>query len=144
MSSRIFWSKGSPKLLLAEDDPPLRRLLSRFLAQCGYRVSAAADRHSAEDLIRATELPIVVTDLELTGPGALDGLELIALARRLRPETVAVLMTGAMSDEVRRLAGDLGVDALLTKPVELDRLRLLLLELCGYGLGKADATSSQP
>lgn len=86
-------------LLVVDDDPLFRALMSDLLAAQGFRVTAASDGGAALDHI-ASRPDALVTDLQMPG---MDGVELIDEARRrLGCETFpAVLVTGAEPDDAR-------------------------------------------
>jgi PAS domain S-box-containing protein len=73
-------ARGSETILLAEDEAPVRKLLTRVLAQAGYEVLAARDGVDALQLANAHDGPIhaLVTDVVMPRMGG------VALARRLR------------------------------------------------------------
>jgi two-component system KDP operon response regulator KdpE len=108
-------------LLVVDDDPDVRRLLQRQLAQEGYRVELAADGTAALAQLASGGIDLVVLDRGLPG---LDGLE---VCRRLRAREhdagVAVIMLTAAISEAERLEGfAAGVDDYLTKPFSLGEL----------------------
>ena len=55
----------SPRILLAEDDPVTRMLMTRFLKKAGYEVEAAANGSEALDKMTECYYPILVTDWEM-------------------------------------------------------------------------------
>lgn len=110
-------------ILVCEDDAPQRRTLAGFLGKLGYRVLEAA---SAEGAMKAaeTEPPeLLLTDLRLGGP---DGVELLEKLRLRQPELQALVLTayGTIEDAVRAMRA--GAYDFLQKPVDLDRLELLV------------------
>jgi DNA-binding response OmpR family regulator len=113
-------------ILLVEDDPELRRLLSRELEGAGYAVRTVADGASAVRHFAANPADLVVLDWMLPG---LDGLEV--LGRLRQASAVPVLMLTARAEEVDRVVGlEVGADDYLTKPFGmrelLARVRALL------------------
>ena len=111
------------RILVVEDDQPLRRLLVRYLREGGYVVDEAED--GAEALTRmSAEVPDVVL-LDMVMPGV-TGPEFMAACRndpRLAPVPVVVL-SGAPADEFS--ASQLGARAYLMKPIDLDVLRAVI------------------
>jgi two-component system, OmpR family, response regulator len=113
-------------LLVVDDDKELCLLLSKFLAEQGYRVSIAHDGPAMTGILEASRVDLVVLDLMLPGE---DGL---ALCRRLRSTgTLPIIMLTAMGDEVDRIVGlEMGADDYLAKgsnPRELlARIRAVL------------------
>lgn len=105
------------KVLVVEDDPATRRLISFALEQDGYEVLTASN--GLEGLTKAqTERPeILVLDVMLPG---LDGFE---VCRRLRADTetsgVLVLMLSAKAQESDKTTGlKMGADDYLAKPAD--------------------------
>jgi DNA-binding response OmpR family regulator len=105
-------------VLLVEDEPGLRRLVTRELAAAGYDVRYAADGPTAVRQFAATPPDVVILDWMLPG---LDGIEVL---RRLRQtSSVPVLMLTARAEEVDRVVGlEVGADDYLTKPFGMREL----------------------
>ncbi len=119
--------RSPARVLVAEDDGPVRQSIARVLAFEGYQVDAVADGGAALALMAATPPDVVVLDVTMP---VLDGLE---TCRRLRAagDHTPVLMLTARSAVSDRVAGlDAGADDYLVKPFALDellaRLRALL------------------
>ena len=99
-------------LLIVDDDREIRDLLSRFLADYGFRVSVARDGAEMMKALDNGAIDLIVLDLMLPGE---DGL---SLCRRLRASsTVPVIMLTAMGEEIDRIVGlEMGADDYLAKP----------------------------
>lgn len=99
-------------VLVAEDDPAIRELLSHHLQREGFEVLAAGDGNAA--LRAARELAdIVILDIGLP---AIDGLEVARMLRREKCE-VPIIMLTARADEIDRVVGfELGADDYIGKP----------------------------
>jgi two-component system OmpR family response regulator len=99
-------------LLVVDDDREIRNLLTEYLEQAGYRVSAVGDGKAMRRVLEANRIDLVVLDLMLPGE---DGL---SLCRDLRTRTnLPVLMLTARGDEVDRIVGlEMGADDYLAKP----------------------------
>ncbi len=109
------------RILLAEDEDLLRWSIERCLAGRGFSVTTAADGAQAAALLSGAAFDVVVTDLAL---GGVDGLALAAEARRIRPETQVVVITGQGSKEAVLSALRHGVADFIEKPFDLDQLLL--------------------
>ena len=111
-------------VLLAEDQPDVRAVLTGHLEDRGYLVHAAEDAAAALALVDDGFRPdALVTDL--TMPGPLDGLDLLNELRLRLPRLPAVLVTGHAGDAVpgRMEAAERGGPfALLRKPAESEVL----------------------
>lgn len=105
---------GSPEahILVVDDDPQIRFLVSRLLRANGYRVSAAANGREMTEVMQGAPVDLVVLDVMLPGTSGFD------LCRDLRRSSaVPVIMLTARGEENDRIAGlDLGADDYLAKP----------------------------
>jgi two-component system KDP operon response regulator KdpE len=106
------------RVLVVDDEPPIRKLLRMGLSTQGYRVIEAPDGKSALDLIR--EKPdLVILDLGLPD---MQGLELLR-TMRTRNDRVPIVVLSSRADEVAKVqALDLGADDYVTKPFGMDEL----------------------
>ena len=109
------------KLLLLEDEEPVRRALGRFLQQSGYEVSEAGTVGEALALARELDPDIAVSDIFLPDGS---GLELLPQLLALKPGLPVVMMTGAQDVATAVAAMRGGAEDYLTKPFELIELKL--------------------
>jgi len=114
------------RVLVVDDDPELRKLLSDYLTDVGFSVDLAGDGEQMRRAM-ARQMPhAIVLDLMLPGT---DGL---ALTREVRlSSSVPILMLSARGEEIDRIVGlEVGADDYLAKPFSprelLARLRALL------------------
>jgi PAS domain S-box-containing protein len=88
------------RILIVEDDPLVREMARRSLAEAGYEVMQAADGQTALDLVsRGARVDAVLTDLAMPGIG---GRELARRLRESRPSLPVVFMSGYTDDVVLR------------------------------------------
>jgi len=108
-------------LLVVDDDQRLRALLQRFLAEQGFRVTAAADAAAARAALSAMAFDLVVLDVMMPGE---TGLQLVE-ALRAQGNAVPVLMLTALGGPDDRVAGfERGADDYLAKPFDPRELAL--------------------
>jgi len=101
------------RIVVVDDDPKLRELLRRHLAENGFEVLVAADGQALDRLLLRDRVDLIVLDLMLPVE---DGLSIL---RRLRGagEKIPVIMLTARSEEIDRIIGlELGADDYLGKP----------------------------
>jgi diguanylate cyclase (GGDEF)-like protein len=103
-------------ILLAEDDPVTRMLMTRFLKKAGYDVDAVADGTEALDHMTQRYYPILVTDWEMP---QMDGAELCKAVRNLQLDgyVYALLLTARNAKEHIIAGLEAGADDYLIKPV---------------------------
>jgi DNA-binding response OmpR family regulator len=117
---------ANERVLVVDDDPALRELLSDYLTANGLAVEAVGDGVAMRRALAKGMPGVIVLDLMLPGE---DGL---SLARELRTQsTVPILMLSARGEEIDRIVGlEVGADDYLAKPFGprelLARLRALL------------------
>jgi DNA-binding response OmpR family regulator len=100
------------RVLVVDDEPIVREVLSRYLSREGFEVETAADGQAALDAFEATRPELILLDLMLP---RIDGLEVF---RRVRARSgAAVIMLTARGEETDRVVGlELGADDYVAKP----------------------------
>ena len=114
------------KVLIVDDDSTSRALLHGALRKLGHEVLEAKDGVEAWDILLGDGPRVVVSDWMMP---RVDGLELCkrVRARRDRPYVYFILLTGTMLGGGHHAkAMEEGVDDFLTKPLDLEALRLRL------------------
>ncbi len=103
---------GVMRIVVAEDETPIRELLVHHLERAGFRCDAAADGTAALRAARAGA-DVMVLDLGLP---VVDGFDVVRTLRRERLDLPILVLT-ARSEEVDRVVGlELGADDYVTKP----------------------------
>jgi two-component system response regulator TctD len=112
-------TKTPMRLLLIEDDPALQITLQRSLTRKAMTVELCGDGSQALACWRQAQPDVVLLDLSLPG---LDGLEVLAQARRSGMDTPVLILTarGTVGDRIVGL--NTGADDYLAKPFDLDEL----------------------
>ncbi|MGZ5154220.1 MAG: response regulator transcription factor [Burkholderiales bacterium] len=106
------------KVLVVDDEPPMRKLMRMGLSTQGYDILEAPDGKTALKLIEQNP-DLVILDLGLPD---LDGHELLGMIRG-RNERVPIVVVSSRGDESGKvLALDLGADDYITKPFGMDEL----------------------
>lgn len=111
------------RILVVDDDESLRWVTQAQLQQSGYDVAAAADGVSALDIVRQRPPDLVITDLNMP---AMSGLELLKKIRAEYPEIIVIVVTafGTVENAVEAMKS--GAYDYITKPVNMDELRLIV------------------
>ena len=107
------------KILVVDDEPAQRELVSGFLARHGFEVTTARDGAEALERFRREPVDLILTDQKMPG---LSGLELTQAARAVNPEVAVVVMTAYGTIEHAVAAIKAGATDYLTKPLNLDEL----------------------
>ncbi|WP_352746976.1 response regulator [Mesorhizobium sp. M0185] len=119
-------SKGSieqaaaPKhILVVDDDPEIRDMLTNYLESQNFRVSAVADSRAMSRVLNEKPVDLTILDMRLADEDGFD------IMRQLGspPEAPIIIITGHRCDEVDRVVGlELGADDYITKPFGLREL----------------------
>jgi two-component system, OmpR family, KDP operon response regulator KdpE len=106
------------KILVVDDEPPIRKLLRMGLGTQGYQILEAPNGKAALELL-AQKPDLVILDLGLPD---IQGLDLLPMIRG-RNEGVPIVVLSSRGDEVGKVqALDLGADDYITKPFGMDEL----------------------
>ncbi len=108
-------SKGTPRVLIVEDEPNIVLSLEILLRRAGYETASAGDGEEALELIRRTHPDVVLLDIMLPKRNGYE------VCRSVKSEptlsSIAIIMLTAKGQEVEMLKGlELGASAYITKP----------------------------
>jgi two-component system, OmpR family, KDP operon response regulator KdpE len=112
-------SASPPKVLVIDDEPPIRKLLRMGLSAHGYEILEAPSGRVSLELLEQEKPDLVILDLGLPDIQGLDLLRMI----RSRNESVPIVVLSSRGDEAGKVqALDLGADDYVTKPFGMDEL----------------------
>ena len=129
------------RVLIVDDEPDVRTIVTHLLEQYGFSVESAGDGRAMMDALKKGSFDIVLLDLMLPGE---DGL---SLCRRLRSvSSVPIIMMTAMGEETDRIVGlEVGADDYIGKPFNprelLARVKAVLRR---SGSTRDEATDAEP
>ena len=121
------------RLLVVDDDPELRELITVYLEKQGYDIVAVADGVEMDQAFVADQIDLVILDLMLPGE---DGL---SIAKRLKQDTdTPIIIVSAQGEDVDRIVGlEVGADDYIAKPFNprelLARVRAVMRRARGTG-----------
>jgi CheY-like chemotaxis protein len=107
---------GAPRILLVDDEREVSRMLRSSIELSGWEC-VVVDVPSGEDALRELgrgPVDLLVADVRLPG---ISGIELGKKVTQLNPKAKTILITGQLTDSIRKEAEALGVVALLQKPM---------------------------
>ena len=110
-------------VLLVDDDPLLRRLVTEQLTRSGFDMAAAMSGEEAIEALRATDYDVVLLDMRMNGMSGLDALREI---RRLDDPPEVIMLTADTSLGTGIEAMRLGAYDYLTKPATLDEMEAVI------------------
>ena len=101
------------RVLVAEDEAPIRTMLTEILTELGHDVAVAADGAAALKYLATEAVELVLTDLDMPG---VNGWDVIDGAKARNPELPVLLVTG-WGLHARAAEGRQHQDAVVSKPV---------------------------
>src|SRR5687767_14409262 len=111
------------RIVVVDDEVNAASALESLLRQDGYEVAKANDGRAGLELLEHFDADVVLTDLRMPG---LDGLELLAKAKEMRPETMVILMTAYGTVKTAVQAMKLGAEDYLAKPIDVEELEVVV------------------
>src|SRR6478609_7434867 len=126
------------QILIADDEPNLRRVLGAQLSRDGHEVHLVEDGRQALECLRDNHIDLLITDLRMPG---IDGMEVLRRALELEPGLPVVMITahGTVDNAVEALKT--GAFDYITKPFDQEEVRIIVKKaLRTKDLASADAT----
>jgi DNA-binding NtrC family response regulator len=112
-------------VLVVDDERTLARSIKAYLIESGYEAEVAEDTDAALDMLERLRPDVVVADVRLPGASG-SGMEMLRRIREFDPATQVIMMTAYGTIEGAVEAVKLGAFDYLTKPVDLEALRMLV------------------
>jgi len=114
---------NKPRILIVEDGESQRFLLRGFLVREGYRVGEAENGLQAIELLRGENFDIILLDHRMRG---MSGLDVLREVKKRNPEIDVVMVSAYGTTERAVEALEAGAFYYITKPVDLEKLLILL------------------
>ena len=107
------------KILIVDDEEPIRKLLMRYLGTGNYDCVLAADAVEARSRLEEEEFDVILCDINMPGES---GLDLVRDLRGRRADLAAVMVTGADEPAIAKTAFEVGAYDYIVKPLEQNRV----------------------
>jgi DNA-binding response OmpR family regulator len=116
-------TRNRNSLLVVDDDPSIRNLVREFLTLRGYRVRVAQDGKEALALVEQERPHLIILDLNMPG---MNGIEVLRALRARDFKGGVVMLSVSQDEHALQQTMDLGAVDVMGKPVELERLELVV------------------
>ena len=116
---------GKGRILVMDDEAPIRTLLLEALGEAGYQVTVVETGEDAEAEwleARAASRPYDLAIMDLTIPGGMGGRECVQRLRAVEPDLKAIVSSGYSTDPVMARYREEGFDGVCAKPYHLSEL----------------------
>lgn len=111
------------KILVVDDDASIRNMLSIVLKNSGYDAAAAESSESALKRLKTETFHLIISDIKMPG---ISGIELLKKIKVISPEIPVIMITAFASANDAVEAMKLGAEDYITKPFNLDELKLII------------------
>lgn len=111
--------KGQTKILVVDDEPGIRDLLSYELGSRGYKAATAVNGEDALEKIKKEKFHLVISDVKMPRMG---GLEMLEAVKKLDPGIEVIMSTGYGTIETAVTAMKMGAYDFVQKPFDLDEI----------------------
>jgi PAS domain S-box-containing protein len=125
---------GSGRILVMDDEEPIRELLSEMLTSLGYEADCTQDGTEAIALYqsgKAADQPFVAVILDITIPGGMGGKETLEHLRAIDPQVKALISSGYANDPIMANFAQYGFSGVVSKPYTAHRLSDALQRVLG-------------
>jgi len=110
-------------VLVVDDDPAIRLILSDFLSQEGYRVFVAKEGSEALDLMRTHHVDLLLLDIDMPG---MNGLGVLKRIKELSEDPLVIMLSALQDVKLAVQAMKLGAYDYLSKPVNFEEVKLVI------------------
>jgi two-component system, NtrC family, sensor kinase len=111
------------KILLIDDDPGIRKVMSISLEDLGYEIQTAPDGETGIAVCAVMSPELVITDIKMPG---MDGLEVLSAIKEKHPDKEVIVVTAFSELDLAVKALQLGASDFITKPVNEEALLVAL------------------
>ncbi len=126
-----FRSTKSCRILLAEDDPAVQEVIRFALEGQGWKVSVASDGQAAIEALAREDFDIVLMDLQMSGMDGIAATQAIRDQEEGDQHLPIIGLTAHAFKKIREECLQAGMDEVLTKPLDVEKLHILIEKFCG-------------
>ncbi|MFP5518456.1 MAG: sigma-54-dependent transcriptional regulator [Bdellovibrionia bacterium] len=131
-------NKNRTKILIIDDEAPIRDVLAANLSDDGFKVFTAHDGQSGLQALKDFQPEICFLDIWM--PGDMDGIEVLTAARKLFPQVEFVMISGHGTIETAVKATKLGAWDFIEKPLSMDKISIVISNIISYQAQKEEKT----
>ncbi len=112
------------RILVVDDEPQIREMLSMYFSRHGYEAATAGDSATTLRIVKESPVDVVVLDISLADE---DGLKLLEQLKKCQPGLRVIMLTGmGFVEDLLQEAQQKGADGYVSKVLPLDELLLAI------------------
>jgi len=114
---------GNPRILLVDDDGPIRSSMKIFFEAEGCEFLGVESAERALEELRRQRYDVIISDYKLPG---MDGLEFLRTIRGTHPQAVKIFTTAFAGQELFSEARQMGASGCIEKPLTVEKIEQIL------------------
>lgn len=118
------------RILVVDDEENARIALSKILTREGYEVASAGNGHEALTYLRAKDVELIITDINMP---EMNGMTFLRELNKIRPASNVIMITAYGEVESYIEAMNLGAFEYINKPVKIDELKRIIAKVFKKG-----------
>ncbi len=118
-------ARQAPRILVVDDEPSMRQMLAIVLKREGYEVSLAENGRMAVAALERGPFDLLISDIKMPD---MSGVEVLRAAKQIDPDILGIMITAFASTETAIEAMRLGACDYLSKPFDIDLLKMKVRE----------------
>ena len=115
--------QANVRILVVDDDPSIRNMLSIVLKKNNYDVILAENGNSALNRLKKSTFDLIISDIKMPD---IDGIRLLEKIKSINPEIPVIMITAFASANDAVEAMKLGAEDYITKPFNIDELKIII------------------
>ena len=124
-STPLDVDRQAPRILVVDDEPSMRQMLAIVLKREGYDVSLAENGRMAVAALERGPFDLLISDIKMPD---MSGVEVLRAAKQIDPDILGIMITAFASTETAIEAMRLGACDYLSKPFDIDLLKMKVRE----------------
>lgn len=118
------------RILVIDDEEPMRKLLHEMLTMGGHEVVTAVDGQDGIERLQEERFDVIISDLAMPRK---TGVDVLNAAKSIDPNYPVVIITGFPSPETAEKLIRVGASEFITKPFEMDKVLITVIKLLAMG-----------
>lgn len=113
------------RILVIDDEFPIREVLVDFLGSLGYDVRTAVNGQEGLDVFKSKHFDVAIIDISMP---VMDGIECSREIKKMEPDFPIVIISGFMKQYSKEEIQEIGIQDILDKPLDILKLHSVLMK----------------